>query len=145
MGDFGDWIGLLLGGSGALIAIASTCFAGVCVVVPFALLGVWLYRESKKRDALRVAALQWRTTPGRVLKSRVEVTGGENTTVNPMILYEYEVNGRSYQSKQIRVGDAIMSSFSSPESYALVDRYPEGAAVTVRYDPNDPQQAALEM
>ena len=40
--------------------------------------------------------------------SRVEVSGGENTSVHPMILYAYDVNGRTYQSSQLRPGDSVM-------------------------------------
>lgn len=144
MEDFWTWFTVIVGGGSVLLAIGATVVAGLCTVIPFAAIGWWIYTQYKKRDAVRLSAQAWRTTTGRVLKSRVEVSGGETTSVHPMVLYAYEVNGRTYQSSQLRPGDSIMRVSSSQNAYATVDRYPEGAIVQIYYNPDNPQEAALE-
>jgi hypothetical protein len=144
MEDFWTWFTLLIGGGSVLIAIAATLVGTLCTVVPFIAIGWYIYSQYKKRDVVRQSALAWRTTTGRVLKSRVEVTGGETASVHPMVLYAYDVDGRTYQSSQLRAGDSIMRISSSQDAYATVDRYPEGAIVQIFYNPANPQEAALE-
>jgi len=143
--DFWLWFSLLVGGGGVVVAIAATIGGLLCTIVPFALIGWFIWDRAKKRDTVRQAALAWQTTTGRVIKSRVEVSsGGESTTVSPRVHYAYDVNGQTYQSDQIQAGDKIMSVRSSQNAYATVDRYPEGAIVTVYYNPLNPQESALE-
>lgn len=144
MEDFWTWFTVIIGGGSVLIAIGATLLGGLCTIVPFALIGWWIYTLYKKREVIRQSAMNWRATTGRVLKSRVEVSGGETTTVHPMVLYAYEVNGRTYQSSQMRPGDSVMRMSSSQDAYATVDRYPEGAIVQIYYNPDNPQEAALE-
>lgn len=81
---------------------------------------------------------------GTIIKSRVEVSGGENTTVSPKVIYTYEVRGKLYQCDQIRAGDKFWSVSSSQSAYQTIDQYPEGLDVTVYYNPNNPEEAALE-
>ncbi len=145
MEDLWLWLTLLLGGGGVIVAIGATILGLLCTIVPFALIGWFIWDRAKKRDAVRASALTWQTTTGRVIKSRVEVSsGGESTSVTPRVVYAYDVNGRAYQSDQIRAGDKIMSVTSSANAYATIDRYPEGAIVTVYYNPHNPQESALE-
>jgi hypothetical protein len=144
MEDFWTWFSILVGGGSVVIAVLATIFGGLCTLVPFVAIGWYIWSQAKKRDAVRQAAQGWRTTTGRVLKSRVEVSGGENTTVSARVIYAYDVSGRAYQSDQIRAGDKVMTVSSSGDAYRLIDRYPEGAIVTVYYNPANPQEAALE-
>ncbi len=142
MDDFWTWFSILVGGGSVVLAIGAAILAVLCTVVPFALIGWYIYAQFKKRNAVVQAAQAWRTTTGRVLKSRVEVSGGENTSVHPFVSYAYDVNGRTYQSSQIRPGDSVMRV--TKDAYATIDRYPEGAIVQVYYNPDNPQEAALE-
>jgi len=148
MEDFWLWFSLLLGGGGVIaviVAIVTTIVALLCTILPFALIGWFIWDRAKKRDAVRQSALTWKTTTGRVLKSRVEVSsGGSSTSVTPRVHYAYDVNGQAYQSDQIQAGDKIMAIGTSQNAYAMIDRYPEGAIVTVYYNPANPQEAALE-
>lgn len=137
----------LFGGSMAItavIVIASVCLSIICTVVPIGAVIWFIMKRSKQSQAMQQASLGWRSTSGRVVKSRVEVSGGEHTSVSPYVLYEYEVNGRAYQGTQIRAGDKFMRSGSSRDAYETIDRYPEGRQVTVYYDPANPAEAALE-
>jgi hypothetical protein len=145
MEDFWLWFSVLLGGGTVFITILATIGGLLCTIVPFVLIGWYIWKQYKKRDAVVASARStWQSTTGRVVKSRVEVSGGETTTVSPKVVYAYDVNGRAYQSDQLRAGDAIMRVTSGNDAYATVDRYPEGAIVTVFYNPLNPQEAALE-
>lgn len=127
-----------------LIVIASVCVSVLCTVVPIGAVVWFILKRKNQRDALQQASLSWRSTQGRVLKSRVEVSGGDHTSVSPYVLYEYEVHGQAYQSVQIQAGDRFIRSGGSRNAYETVDRYPVGAVVTVYYDPSNPAEAALE-
>jgi len=144
MEEFWIWFTVVVGGGSVVIAILATVVGLLCTIIPFVLVGWWLWNTAKKRDAVRKSALSWQTTTGRVLKSRVEVSGGETTSVTARVHYAYDVNGRAYQSDQIQAGDKIMAIGSSANAYATIDRYPEGAIVTVYYNPANPQESALE-
>jgi hypothetical protein len=144
MEDFWTWFTVIVGGGSVLIAIGATIVGLLCTIVPFVAIGWYIYNQAKKRDAIRQSALGWRTTTGRVIKSRVEVTGGETASVSPKVTFAYDVNGRAYQSSQIKAGDTIMRVSTSENAYETVDRYPEGAIVQVYYNPANPEEAALE-
>ena len=142
--DLSDLFPWLFGAGGIILAIGIS----ICTSLPFLLvfggLGYMLYRRSKQAQEVIATSQHWRQTTGVVVKSRVEVSGGETTSVTPKIVYEFDVAGRRYRSEQIRAGDRYFSIRSSGDAYDVVDRYPVGAQVTVFYDPNDPTQAALE-
>jgi len=107
-------------------------------------IGWFLNKKSKEAKGLREAARNWASTTGKVVTSRVEVSGGEYTSVKPFVMYQYSVYDREYSNSQIKAGDIHVSTYRSRDSYNLVDKYPVGAEVTVYYDPEDPQQSALE-
>ena len=134
---------VMLAGGVAVVAFVLLCvfFSLAMTVAPFAVLGGFFYRAQRRSEAERAAAQSWHSTTGRVVKSRVEVRGGDNTSVSPMIRYEYTVNGQPYQSTRFRVGMLVLKG---NDAYEIVDRYPEGASVTVYYDPQNPAEATLE-
>jgi hypothetical protein len=142
--DIASWITLITGGSAVLITIITIC----CTVVPIVAIfgGIFWYigKRSKQAGAVRQAAQAWVQTNGTVIRSRVEVSGGETTSVSPRVIYQYEVRGRVYQNDQIRAGDKFIRISTSADAYATIDRYPEGLSVTVFYNPANPQESALE-
>jgi len=137
----------LFGGSMALtivLVILSICVSILCTVLPIGGVIWYIRKQSQKSKSLHQASQGWRSTQGLVLKSRVEVSGGEYTSVTPYVLYEYEVGGQTYQNTQIRAGDRFMRVAGSREAYEIVERYPVSAVVPVYYDPANPNEAALE-
>jgi hypothetical protein len=142
--DINELFPWLFGGGTALFVIASILFSILCTVVPFGAVGWYLYNQNKKAKAVKQASLSWLPTMGTVIKSRVEVSGGENSTVSPKVIYTYEVRGQLYQCDQIRAGDKFWSVSSSQTAYETIDRYPEGLDVTVYYNPANPAEATLE-
>lgn len=143
MDEFWTWFTIIMGGGSVLIAIGSAVVALICTIVPLGLIGWFIYAQFKKRSAAIASAQTWRTVTGRVIQSRVEVHGGDTTTVEPAITYAYDVNGQTYQSSQFRAGDSVMR-VTSGNAYQTVDKYPVGAIVQVFYNPNNPSEAALE-
>ena len=125
----------------AMFIIAATVLPMLGI---FGGIGWFLNKKSKEAKALREAARNWASTTGKVITSRVEVSGGDHTTVSPHIVFQYSVYGRVYSGSQIKAGDMHMSTYGSRGAYDIVDKYPVGADVTVFYDPNNPQLSALE-
>ena len=137
-------LAILIIGATVLIPAVIGLIVAAAILVPLFLLARYMYRRSKQAQEVREASQEWFSTSGQVVKSRVEVSGGEVTSVRPRVVYEYTVGGQRYQSQQIRAGDTLLSIRASGDAYKIIDRYPEGATVTVYYDPADPAQAALE-
>lgn len=142
--DFNELFPWLFGGGTFLFVAASIIFSILCTVVPIGAVVWYLSNQNKKAKAVKQASLAWLQTMGTVIKSRVEVSGGEHSTVSPRVIYTYEVNGKLYQCDQIRAGDKFWSVNSSQTAYETIDRYPEGLDVTVYYNPANPNEATLE-
>jgi hypothetical protein len=130
------------GGSVAVALVSAIC----ALILPVLIIGGVVYvirRSGQKAKALNQSAQLWPSTTGTVITSRVEVSGGDYTSVNPHIVYKYQVNGYEYQSDQIRAGDVVMSYSGGRSAYDLVDKYPVGLEVTVYYDPANPSMSCL--
>ena len=142
--DWNELMILLFGGGTVIAIIASIVLSILCTVVPIAGIGWFVYSRWKKAGNLRQSSLSWVPTTGIVLKARVEVSGGDTTTVMPRVIYEYRVGAVDYENDQIRAGDRHWKVSNSQEAYDTVDRYPVGKEVTVYYNPRDHAQSALE-
>ena len=106
--------------------------------------------------SLREAAAmkRWPVAQGRVLSSKVQEyresisrgTGGPRdrmTLYQPVLLYEYEVAGKRFQGSRIAQSPGLNRGV--PEfAEKLVERYPSGSAVMVRYNPKRPDESVLE-
>jgi len=98
------------------------------------------------------AAMDWLSTPGRVLTSESQVreirvidrSREDGYRMEPRnfanIVYEYSVHGQALTSNGISIGDD-RGDFGIAETIA---RYPVGAAVVVYYNPRHPDEAVLE-
>lgn len=147
MDNFTEWFPWLAG-AGTLATILFVIVITICSIAPFVLifggLGYWMVKRSKQASAVRAASLSWMQTNGVVVTSRVEVSGGETTSVSPRVIYQYTVGAQTYQSDQIRAGDHVFKISSSADAYTTIDRYPVGKPVIVFYNPANPAQACLE-
>jgi hypothetical protein len=105
------------------------------------------------RDA--AAMRRWPVAKGRVLSSKVEeyreISGagsasgshGRITLYRPVVVYEYEADGRRYESDRITQSPGL--NRGAPDAAAeTVRRYAAGSAVDVRYNPARPSEAVLE-
>ena len=141
--DINDFVLWIVGGS-TVAVILSIIMSVICTVVPLAAVGWFIYSRYKKAKDIRYDSQNWLSTTGTVIKSRVEVSGGEVTSVYPRVIYTYEVNSQQYQADQIKAGDKYWAARTSQEAYNTIDRYPEGLEVTVYYNPANPAEATLE-
>jgi hypothetical protein len=89
----------------------------------------------------------WLTIPGIVLNSAIKVNRSRNskgqTTTNyePQVSYQYQVKDQTYNGDRLGFGKASYGKGKADKKIAL---YPQGAQVTVHYDPADPSKAVLE-
>lgn len=115
--------------------LASTAF-GLATLLFF----VAARRNSKK-------AASWPSVRGTIVSSGIESyqkreNGRTTTYYTAAVEYAYQVHGIDYRSRQINLGVTTTGSQSGAEKVA--GRYPQGAAVDVHYEPDNPSNAALE-
>ena len=108
-------------------------------------------------SALReaVAMKRWPVVKGRVLSSAVEEYradagssnfGGAHARMKlyrPIVVYEYEVSGRRYQSNRIAQSPGINRG-APVFAEKIVQRYPIGSEVDVRFNPKRHDESVLE-
>jgi hypothetical protein len=137
-------ITVCIGGGILLVAMFTIAATVLPMLGIFGGIGWFLNKKSKEARALKEEAKNWASTTGKVVSSRVEVSGGDHTTVSPHIVFQYNVYGRDYSGSQIKAGDEHWASYNSRAAYDIVDKYPVGTEVNVYYDPENPEQSALE-
>jgi hypothetical protein len=134
----------LIGGGTVIFSVFITVITIFCTTAPFVAVGWFLYRQWKRTKAVETQSQSWPSTAGLVVKSRVEVSGGDTASVSPKVVYEYVVGGQTYQNDNIRPGDDFMTLGMKGTAYDVVDRYPVGSAVIVYYNPANPAKSTLE-
>ncbi len=137
---------LIFSGIMVLFSLAGTVCAVIVPILIIGGIGYYIYRGNQKSMAQRQDSQNWSTTTGKILMSSVQSqrssTGGYS--IYPVIVYQYEVNGKNYQSQTVRVGDKFLKINVVGQAQKTVDKYPIGKEVTVYYDPNNPAECALE-
>jgi hypothetical protein len=122
---------------------------GVFVVAVAA--GIWLIMLGLRNRKLAIASRSWPTAPGDVLSSEITSRTATETVNNsrrrvtyytPVVRYAYVVGGTRYEADVIRFGSPEENY--RPRAQEYCDRYPVGATVSVRYDPQNPKTATLE-
>ena len=107
---------------------------------------VWTWRGIRRAEASR----GWLPVDALILSSRIEVQhegssgveyGGRITYYYPQVLYEYDVQGLTYQSTRILF---VNVNYAHADAEATVARYPAGGRVTAFVDPENPRIAVLE-
>ena len=130
---------------GGLLGILGGLCAIIVPLVIFVGLGIFLYRRSQQGNAAKDAAQSWTSTMGNVLSSSVQSRRtGNSTSTYPVVVYQYSVNGQSFQSQTIKAGEQFFNVRIMGQAQETVNRYPIGAQVMVYYNPANPQESALE-
>jgi hypothetical protein len=133
--------GGLMDSMGVIITLA--------VLAPVALIILYLMLRAFASQRRARASRNWHQTTGTVLLADVQGRrssdshGGYSTSYYPVVLYQYEVDGRTYQGERISFGMPV--GRGSPR--AVMQRlapYTPGASVPVYYDPMNPAEAVLE-
>jgi hypothetical protein len=105
---------------------------------------VWGLNSRSKANALVAAAQAWPVVPGTITATDI-LRGGTNRapTFSPVARYEYEVDGRKYYGDRLRPGYVKVGSRGAADR--MLQPYPAGAVVPVRYDPTAPSSSLLEL
>ncbi|HEX5183369.1 MAG TPA: DUF3592 domain-containing protein [Allosphingosinicella sp.] len=102
------------------------------------------YRAARKAQASET----WPRAPGKLLRAEILVEesssgeGGTTTWYNPAVAYAYKVADRKLEGKRLRFGNARSTIRKRAE--AMLAPYAVGATVSVRYNPEKPEECVLE-
>lgn len=141
MGNF-EWI---MTGFGLFAGIGTMICSLVIPILVIGGIGFMLYKRNQQSGAARQFAQSWPSTSGTILMSSVQSSrSGRSHSTYPVVVYQYVVNGQSYQSQTIKAGEQFLNVRVAGQAQATVARYPIGANVTVYYDPVNPANSALE-
>ena len=128
-----------------LVSLAGGACAIILPLVILTALGIFFYRQYQKGSAAKQSAQSWLSTTGIVLASTVQVRrSGKSRSEIPVVVYQYNVNGKSYQGQRIKAGDQFLSIRIAGQAQETVARYAPGTSVTVHYNPANPADSALE-
>lgn len=113
----------------------------------FACIGLFFAGSALLNIARSIAARSWRPVPGKILTSDVSTNLTQSSSpvgagYDPKITYEYEVGGISYTGTNLNFSRFRTNSPS--QASRTVRKYPTGAAVTIYYNPMNPERAVLE-
>ena len=88
----------------------------------------------------------WSQTDGIITKSELYKYGGGDSSVTyePLVEYQYEVNGKIYKSKRLYFGSSIGSSFKKRRSQKYVNKFPTDTKITVYYNELNIKQSVIE-
>lgn len=90
----------------------------------------------------------WPSTSGTILQSAIDTfqstdeDGSTSTTYGVRLQYQFSVGGRQYEGSRRAFTNMRTSSYRRTQK--ILDAYPQGGAVTVFYDPDDPSSCVLE-
>jgi hypothetical protein len=88
----------------------------------------------------------WPTVTGTVISSKVvERSSSEGPWYQPQVQFEYVVDGRRYTAVDIPIFGTGVDLDHPSGSQRIVDQYPSGRELTVRYNPRRPMQALIPM
>ncbi len=93
------------------------------------------------------ASVDWPNTQGEIVESSVDRrrssgSNGSSTTYHAEILYEFSVDGTTFNGSRVAYGD--YGSSNPSHARRIVNNYPEGKRVTVYYMPGNPEESLLE-
>lgn len=115
----------------------------------FAALGVWLILLYQRNKQKAEQSVNWPTTSGRVIESRIsehksqDEDGYTTYTYAPVVRFEYQVDGVTHTSDRMAVGSKIAISNRKKVEQQIAG-YPEGKLIKVYYNPQNPAEAILE-
>ena len=100
------------------------------------LLTFWAASRAERRIR---EARHWPIARARVVSARINRNskGGRWATIR----YAYEVRGARHESSRLSF---VQTNLSGAQADAVLSRYPAGAEVEARYDPDRPDYAVLE-
>jgi len=137
-----EWI---ITGVGLFAGIAGAICTTLIPILIIGGIGYYLYKRNQQSTKYRQAAQTWLSTTGQVLMSTVQSRrSGRSISTYPVVVYQYQVNGKAYQSQTIKAGEQFLNVRMTGQAQTTAARYLIGAEVTVYYNPANPAESALE-
>jgi hypothetical protein len=122
---------------------------GWLAALVFLSIGFFLTSKALHYRRMAAAALRWPVAEGVVLAAevvkRTSKSDDEFDSYLPKLRYAYTVDGIRYEGDVIRIGLADLGYVNETQARDHMARYPVGAAIAVRYDPQHPHGAVLEI
>jgi hypothetical protein len=120
---------------------------GAIATIFFLLVGAMLIRKSNRYRRIAATAAQWPIVTGKVVSSEVIKHAGSDSGdyFVPRVHYVYQVDGTSRSGRVIRAGLDDRGYRREQQARDDVARYGVGSTVPVRYDPQNPADAILEL
>ncbi|HWS23803.1 MAG TPA: DUF3592 domain-containing protein [Anaerolineales bacterium] len=112
-------------------------------IIGLALLGAGLFTYFKSKTILS----KWSVVQGKIISSDTSESGiRHNKRYSANILYEYTVDGKSFQSKVVDVTEMLKVNLGGRQSAEnLAAKYIDNMVVQVYYDPSNPENSVLEL
>ncbi|MCB1917825.1 MAG: DUF3592 domain-containing protein [Rhodocyclaceae bacterium] len=114
--------------------------------VLFASLFIWIGIDQVHKAS---ASVEWPSVPGTVRTSGVVEDSSSSgsrrsssVTYHANVVYDYVVEGKAYQGERISYGS--YGTGDEERATRIAAGYPEGAAVRVYFQPDDPGESVLE-
>jgi hypothetical protein len=112
--------------------------------LPFILAGaLTLYFGCRSLQRAK-ASIAWPTAEGVVKQSSVEYHSSDKGggTYHAEVMYDFVVKGTTFSGNRVAFGD--YGSSNPSHARGIVNRYPQGKAVTVHHMPGNPEDSVLE-
>ena len=121
---------------GVRLLIFALLYSGVLIGIDF-LLGRQLLQERRAR-------LEWTSVEAVVIASEVEEMRSEDgTSYSPRVSFRYRFGGAEFESSRYAFGHYRSSDLDNARK--VVRRHPEGSAITVHVDPEEPDEAVVDV
>jgi hypothetical protein len=120
---------------------------GAIATIFFISVGAMLIRKGNRYRRIAATAAQWPVVTGKVISSEVarHTDGDSGDYFVPQVHYVYQVDGVGRNGRVIRTGLGDRGYPREPQARDDVARYSVGSNVPVRYDPQNPANAILEL
>jgi hypothetical protein len=110
---------------------------GVIAIAIGAALYVTQFRQGLRANASKL----WPVSPGTVVASAMEKSPEGRWRYRAAVQYRYRVRGKDYQSGRIFWGG---NEGRQRHMALVIAAYPQGAKVSVHYDPQNPAEAVID-
>jgi Protein of unknown function (DUF3592) len=123
---------------------------GVVATVFFVSVGAMLIRKGQRLLRIAAAAAQWPIVTGKVISADIvrridKSEDGPSTVFVPQVRYVFDADGVRRDGHVIRIGLEDRGYAREQQASELLTRYAVGAKIAVRYDPQNPATAVLEL
>lgn len=117
------------------------------VSIPFIIVALVLVVIALRGRSRASTAKSWPQAAGRVVSAEIETrrnrssNGGTSITHYPRIIYEYQVDGRTYRGDRFNLAEIGRGNIGAVQRD--VDKYPPGSSIMVYYNPADPYESVI--